>query len=86
MERVLDAVEGGTELAIARELGIVEGCIAMIAAGAAPRLVVGGLRFGAELLEPAGRLAVKAGVRVIPVWTAEDETVRALRFERPDHG
>lgn len=38
--------------------------IALVASGASPRVVVAGIRHGAEILGPARRLALEAGVRV----------------------
>jgi hypothetical protein len=64
-----------------RELGIISGGIAMVASGASPRIVVGGLRFAAQLLEPARRMAATARVCVVPLWTASEDLL-ALRFER----
>lgn len=72
-------------LTLERELGIVRGGIAMVASGAAPRIVVGGLRFAAQLLEPARGMAAAARVRVVPLWTI-DEAVNAFRFERIGDG
>jgi hypothetical protein len=59
---------GSTERQLARELGMVRSAIAMVAAHAAQRVTVAGLRFGAELLPVAGRLALEAGVRARPLW------------------
>lgn len=57
---------------IDRELELVRAAIAMVASGAAPRVSLGSLRFGDELLKPARRLAIPAGVRVVPLWTSAD--------------
>jgi hypothetical protein len=57
---------------IDHELELVRAAIAMVASGAAPRVSLGSLRFGDELLKPARRLAIPAGVRVVPLWTSAD--------------
>ena len=44
----------------------------MVAAGGAPRVVLAGLRFGEQLLAPARAMAGEAGVRIVPLWTADD--------------
>lgn len=41
--------------------------IAMVASGAAPRVVVAGIRHGEQILDSARRLALAAGVRVRPL-------------------
>ncbi len=54
------------------ELGLVREAIAVVAAGVSPRVVLGGLHFGQELLEPARRLAEGTGTRIVPLWTADE--------------
>jgi hypothetical protein len=60
------------ESAIARELELVRQAIAMVAAGGSRRVVVGNLRFGAELLPSAQELATARGVHVVPIWRTDD--------------
>jgi hypothetical protein len=55
-----------------REMELIRAAIAMVASGAAPRVSLGSLRFGDQLLEPARQLAIPAGVRVVPLWTSAD--------------
>jgi hypothetical protein len=55
-----------------RELELVRNAIAMVASGAAPRVSLGSLQFGEQLVEPARRLALEAGVRIVPLWTSAD--------------
>lgn len=55
-----------------RELRIVGEAIALVAAGGAPRVVVGGLRFAEKLLPCARTLASEAGVRLVPLWMPDD--------------
>lgn len=54
------------------EMNLVREAIAMVASGGAPRVVVGGLRFGEELLATARGLATEAGVRLVPLWMPDD--------------
>jgi hypothetical protein len=51
-----------------RETRLVREAIAMVAAGASPRVVVAGIRYGENLLDEARRMALEAGVRVNPIW------------------
>jgi hypothetical protein len=51
-----------------RERRLINEAIAMVAAGAAPRVVVASLKHGKALLDPARRLALESGVRVRPLW------------------
>jgi hypothetical protein len=57
---------------IERELTLVREAIAMVAGGSSPRVTVGGLRFGEALLTSARELAERAGVRLVPLWAADD--------------
>jgi hypothetical protein len=54
------------------EMNLVRDAIAMVATGGAPRVVVGGLRFGEALLATARGLATEAGVRLVPLWMPDD--------------
>ena len=54
-----------------RETRLVREAIAMVAAGASPRVVVAGIRYGEILLDDARRMALEAGVRVNPIWRAD---------------
>ncbi len=64
--------EAVVESAIARELELVRQAVAMVAAGGSRRVVVGNLRFGAELLPAAQKLGTARGVRVVPIWRGDD--------------
>ncbi len=44
----------------------------MVAGGASPRVVVGGLHFGEALLTLARPAAAEAGVRIVPLWMPDD--------------
>jgi hypothetical protein len=54
------------------EMTLVREAISMVASGGSPRVVVGGLRFGEDLLAPARDLAAESGVRVVPLWMPDD--------------
>ena len=54
------------------EMNLLREAIAMVASGGSRRVVVGGLRFGEALLEPAQGLATEAGVRLVPLWMPDD--------------
>jgi hypothetical protein len=56
-----------------RESRLVREAIAMVAAGASPRVVVAGIRFGETLLDDARRIALEAGVRVNPIWRTDEK-------------
>jgi hypothetical protein len=64
-----------------RELGLVSDAIALVASGSMPRVVVAGLRLSRVVLPEAERLADLAGVRIVPLWTT-DEQQFDLRVER----
>ena len=47
--------------------------IAMVASGAAPRIVIAGILYGEDILEPARRLGLASGVRVNPLRQPQKE-------------
>jgi hypothetical protein len=53
-------------------MSLVREAIAMVAGGASPRVVVGGLHFGETLLTLARPAATEAGVRIVPLWMPDD--------------
>jgi hypothetical protein len=61
--------------ALEREVGLVHDAIAMVASGRSRRVVVAGLRFGDQLIEPARTMANAAGVRLVPLWTTDEAGV-----------
>lgn len=77
----VDPVRGALE----QELGLVQSAILMVASGGAAGVSLGGLRFGEELVAPAREMARRAGVRVVPLYTADDAGAD-LRFERLHDG
>jgi hypothetical protein len=81
MDTVTDQSASAVPAALEREMAMVREAIALISNGGSPRVVLCGLHFGNELLEPATWMARRAGVRVVPLWTL-DETVTDLAIER----
>jgi hypothetical protein len=65
--------------ALAREMRLIDSAIAMVAAGHAARMQLGGLAYGDALLVYARRTAGRR-VRVIPIWSIGEEGL-ALAFE-----
>ena len=66
-DRTADVVPATLEF----EMGLIREAIAMVAWGAAPR-VAARIRFGETLLDPGRRLALEAGVRLVPLWPADE--------------
>ena len=64
------------------ELRIIREAIMMVACGGSPRVVVAGLQLAGALIGPGSRLADAAGVRLVPLWWA-DEGGADLAIERP---
>jgi hypothetical protein len=54
------------------ELRLVHEAILLVAARGAPRVVIAGLRLGTQILTPARALAEASGVRLVPLWTADE--------------
>jgi hypothetical protein len=61
--------------ALEREASLVHDAIAMVASGRSRRVVVAGLHFGDQLIEPARTMASDAGVRLVPLWTTDEAGV-----------
>ena len=55
----------------------------MVANGATPRVVLGGLKFAEAILPQARTYAAELGVRVVPLWMPDDAGAD-LAFERAD--
>lgn len=83
MKRQGDEQAGQVAAKLEHEMTMIREAVAMVASGGAPRVTVAGLRFGEELLGPARRLAAGQGVRIVPLFTA-DEQGADLRVERDD--
>jgi hypothetical protein len=67
-DRIAEIVPGAVE----HEVGLIRDAIALVATGGAPRVVVAGLRLGDALLPSARRMALEAGVRIVPLWRADE--------------
>jgi hypothetical protein len=55
-----------------RELSMIRAAIGLVASGGAPRVVLAGLQFAEPLLASSRQIAEGSGVRVVPLWTAEE--------------
>ncbi len=77
----MDQSAARVERKLEYEMNLVREAIAMVANGASPRVVVGGLRFGEALIAPARGLATEAGVRLVPIWMPDDAGAD-IAFER----
>jgi hypothetical protein len=58
-----------------REASLVHDAITMVASGRSRRVVVAGLHFGDQLIEPSRTMANAAGVRLVPLWTTDEAGV-----------
>jgi hypothetical protein len=67
-DRIAEVVPGAVE----HEVGLIRDAIALVATGGAPRVVVAGLRLGDALLPSARQMALEAGVRIVPLWRADE--------------
>ncbi|HET9758061.1 MAG TPA: hypothetical protein VFP66_16285 [Candidatus Limnocylindrales bacterium] len=81
MEEVEDQALQVVPAALEREMRLIREAIALVASGGAPRVVLAGISFGETLLDPSRRLALEAGVRLVPLWRA-DETGADIAVER----
>ena len=81
MEEVEDQSARLVPAALEREMRLIREAIAMVASGGAPRVVLVGIHFGETLVDPARRLALEAGVRLVPLWRA-DEAGADIAVER----
>jgi hypothetical protein len=72
----MDLDEDEPTAAVARtlesEMDLIRHAIAMVAGGGASRVTVANLRLAETLLAPAILLAAETGVRLVPLWTADD--------------
>ena len=69
--------------AVERDLRMVCEAIALVASGAAPRVVVANIRFGSLILDPARRLALDRGLRIRPLWRPDMEADLAVEKIAP---
>jgi hypothetical protein len=66
--------DGAVEAMVAREMELVRQAVAMVASGGSRRVVLGNLRFGAELLATAQASGMANGVRIVPLWRPDDSS------------
>ena len=69
------SADGALTRQLDTELRLVQQAILVVASHVAPRVIVGGLRFGAQIMGVARDLAEASGVELVPLWTAEDERI-----------
>jgi hypothetical protein len=81
MDDVRDQVAQVVPATLEHEMRLIREAIAMVASGGAPRIILAGLNFSETLLDPARRLALEAGVRLVPLWRA-DEAGADIAIER----
>jgi hypothetical protein len=81
MERHHDRISEAVPVTVEHEATLIRDAIALVAVGGSPRVVVAGLRLGDALLPTARRMALEAGVRIVPLWPA-DETGLDVAVER----
>lgn len=83
MEHPVDRSAEVVPATLEHEIELIRDAIAMVAAGASPRVVVANIRFGETLLDLARSLALQAGVRLVPLWRT-DESGADISVERID--
>jgi len=81
VDRSIEGTEGPVASTLEHEFDLVRSAIALVASGGAATVSLGSLHFGEELIEPARRLAVASGVKITPLWSA-DESGAGLSFEK----
>ncbi len=81
MDDVEDQAARVVSARLEHEMDLIREAIAMVASGGAPRIMLAGINFGETLLDPARRLALEAGVRLVPIWWA-DEAGADIAIER----
>jgi hypothetical protein len=72
MELHRDRLQEAVPVAVEHEVGLLRDAIALVASDGAPRVVVAGLRLGDALLPTARRMALEAGVQIVPLWRADE--------------
>lgn len=75
MDQLTDRVPGEVARTLEHEMRLIREAIELVARRAAPRVTVANLRLSEQLLDPARRLAVEAGVRLVPLWHVDDAGV-----------
>jgi hypothetical protein len=84
MGHSMEGADGPVASTLEHEFDLVRSAIALVASGGASTVSLGSLHFGEQLIEAATRLALASGVRITPLWSA-DESGAGLSFEKmPD--
>jgi hypothetical protein len=81
MDPRIPLADGPAARKVEQELELVREAIVMVASGGSRRVVVAGLSLSDALIEPAQRMALEAGVRIVPLWSA-DESGADIAVER----
>lgn len=63
------------------QMRLIREAIRMVACGGAPRVILAGISFDEPILDAAARLALEAGVRLVPLRRA-DEAGADIAIER----
>ena len=75
MERGSDRTADVVPATLEHEMRLINEAIALVASGRTRRTVVAGLQLGDQLLPSAQRVADEAGVRLVPLWHADEHGV-----------
>jgi len=75
MDSSTDRSAEAVSVTLEHELRQVHDAIALVASGAARRATVVGLQLGDALLDQARRDALVSGVRLVPLWRADEAGV-----------
>lgn len=70
---MFELADAAVARAIDGDLRLINEAILLVALGAAPRVIVAGLNLGDTVLDTARRLALEAGVRLVPLWTTDEQ-------------
>ena len=75
MNQLADRIPDEVARTLEHEMRLVREAIALVASGGAPRVIVASLRLGGQLIDPGRRLAAESGVRLVPLWHADEHGV-----------
>jgi hypothetical protein len=75
VEQIADTVTDEIASTLEREIRLIREAVALVATGASPRVTLASLRLSTQLLDAARHLAAEAGVRVVPLWHADEAGV-----------
>ena len=78
-----DPTANAVTTTLEREMQLIREAISLVASGRASRMVVSNLRLADPLLEPSRMIARRAGVRITPLWRADEEGLD-IAIERND--